>query len=235
MILRYNEAKMRDEIITKLYQLRDVKYRDFHSGLCPGTANIIGVRIPLQRKLAQEIVQEDFRKFLNEVKNEYYEETMIEGFVIAKAKIDLAERLKLLRSYVPKIDNWAVCDSVCATLKWREEDLTKVWNFILQYQNSEAEFELRFMLIMMLDHFLWEEYVEQILAIVNKIQSEQYYVKMAQAWLVAELFIKAREQTEKFLQHNDLLPWVQNKAIQKIRESNRVTAEDKRLVLQWKR
>lgn len=226
---------MREELIERLFELRDVKYRDFHSGLCPGTANIIGVRIPMQRKLAQEIARGDFRKFLAEAQNEYYEETMIEGLVIAKAKLDLAERLELLRGFVPKIDNWAVCDSVCASFKFREEDLPKVWDFILQYQSSTAEFELRLMLIMMLDYFLREEYVEQILAIVNNIKSELYYVKMAQAWLIAELFVKTREQTLKLLKHNNLAPWVQNKAIQKIRESYRVTPDDKQLLLSYRK
>lgn len=226
---------MREELIERLFELRDVKYRDFHSGLCPGTANIIGVRIPMQRKLAQEIARGDFRKFLAEAQNEYYEETMIEGFVIAKAKLDLAERLELLRGFVPKIDNWAVCDSVCASFKFREEDLPKVWDFILQFQSSTTEFELRSMLIMMLDYFLREEYVEQILVIVNNIKSEQYYVRMAQAWLIAELFVKTREQTLKLLKHNNLAPWVQNKAIQKIRESYRVTPDDKQLLLSYKK
>ncbi len=226
---------MREELIERLFELRDVKYRDFHSGLCPGTANIIGVRIPMQRKLAQEIARGDFRKFLAEAQNEYYEETMIEGFVIAKAKLGLAERLELLRGFVPKIDNWAVCDSVCASFKFREEDLPKVWDFILQFQSSTTEFELRSMLIMMLDYFLREEYVEQILVIVNNIKSEQYYVRMAQAWLIAELFVKTREQTLKLLKHNNLAPWVQNKAIQKIRESYRVTPDDKQLLLSYKK
>lgn len=226
---------MREELIERLFELRDVKYRDFHIGLCPGTANIMGVRIPMQRKLAQEIARGDFRKFLAEAQNEYYEETMIEGFVIAKAKLDLAERLELLRGFVPKIDNWAVCDSVCASFKFREEDLPKVWDFILQFQSSTTEFELRSMLIMMLDYFLREEYVEQILVIVNNIKSEQYYVRMAQAWLIAELFVKTREQTLKLLKHNNLAPWVQNKAIQKIRESYRVTPDDKQLLLSYKK
>ncbi len=226
---------MREELIERLFKLRDVKYRDFHSGLCPGIANIIGVRIPMQRKLAQEIARGDFRKFLAEAQNEYYEETMIEGLVIAKAKLDLAERLELLRRFVPKIDNWAVCDSVCASFKFREEDLPKVWDFILQYQSSTAEFELRLMLIMMLDYFLREEYVEQILLIVNGIEDEQYYGKMARAWLIAELFVKAREQTLKLLKHNNLAPWVQNKAIQKIRESYRVTPDDKQLLLSYRK
>lgn len=226
---------MREELIERLFELRDVKYRDFHSGLCPGAANIIGVRVPMQRKLAQEIAGGDFRKFLAEAQNEYYEETMIEGLVIAKAKLDLVERLELLRRFAPKIDNWAVCDSVCASFKFREEDLPKVWDFILQYQSSTVEFELRLMLIMMLDYFLREEYVEQILAIVNNIKSKLYYVKMAQAWLIAELFVKTREQTLKLLKHNNLAPWVQNKAIQKIRESYRVTPDDKQLLLSYRK
>lgn len=91
------------------------------------------------------------------------------------------------------------------------------------------------MLIMMLDYFLREEYVEQILVIVNNIKSEQYYVRMAQAWLIAELFVKTREQTLKLLKHNNLAPWVQNKAIQKIRESYRVTPDDKQLLLSYKK
>ncbi len=88
---------------------------------------------------------------------------------------------------------------------------------------------------MMLDYFLREEYVEQILLIVNGIEDEQYYGKMARAWLIAELFVKAREQTLKLLKHNNLAPWVQNKAIQKIRESYRVTPDDKQLLLNYKK
>lgn len=226
---------MREELIQKLFELQDTTYRDFHSGLCPGTVNIIGVRIPLQRKLAQEITKRDFRIFLAEVQNQYYEETMIEGFVIAKAKLSLTERLELLRHFVPKIDNWAVCDSVCASFRFKPEDLPEVWQFILQYQNSEREFELRFMLIMMLDHFLQPEYTTDVLKIVQSIKSEQYYVKMAQAWLIAECFVKAREQTLTLLKQDVLMTWVQNKAIQKIRESYRVTPEDKQMLLKYKR
>lgn len=226
---------MREELIRKLFELQDTTYRDFHSGLCPGTVNIIGVRIPMLRKIAKELIKQDYRQFLAEMRNEYYEETMIEGFVIATAKISLTERLRLLKDFVPKIDNWAVCDSVCASFKFQQEDLPQVWRLVTRYVSSRKEFELRFMLITMLDHFLQPEYISEVLKIAQSIESGQYYVRMAQAWLIAECFIKAREQTLALLKHNTLTPWVQNKAIQKIRESYRVTPEDKQMLLQYKK
>lgn len=222
--------ELREEIIQKLQENQDLKYRDFHSGLCPGTVNIIGVRIPVQRKVAREIIRGDWRRFLHEAKNEFYEESMIEGLVIATAKMELAERLEWLRKFVPKIDNWAVCDSVCASFKFKPEVLPEIWEFLDEYEDSTREFELRFRLIMMLDNFLTDEYTCKVLDAVRKIKSEAYYVRMAQAWLVAETFAKYREPTLVLLQEKCLPDWVQNKAIQKIRESYRVSAADKELV-----
>lgn len=227
--------KLREEIIQKLQDKQDIKYRDFHSGLCPGTTNIIGVRLPEQRKITREILHGDWRRFLAEVENEFYEETMIEGLVIAMAKISLNERLEYLANFVPKIGNWAVCDSVCASFKFKPEELSEVWKFIEKYRNSQQEFEQRFRLIIMLDYFLTDNYIHAVLQSVSEIKAEAYYVQMAQAWLVAETFARFREPTLALLKSDKLSDWVQNKAIQKIRESYRVSLADKELVKQLKR
>ena len=79
------------------------------------------------------------------------------------------------------------------------------------------------------------EYVERVLQEVAAVRSESYYVKMAQAWLVAEVFIKFRELGLDFLRGDNMLPWTQNKAIQKIRESYRVSDADKELVKSFKK
>lgn len=221
---------LREKIIQRLQEKQDLKYRDFHSGLCPGTVNIIGVRIPEQRKIARELTRDGWREFLNEVQNEFYEETMVEGIIIATAKMNLTERLEWLARFVPKIDNWAVCDSVCASFKLKPAELPEFWRFIEHYRTSQHKFEQRFRLIMMLNYFLTDSYIEKVLQNVNSVKSEAYYVKMAQAWLIAEAFAKFREPTLVFLKHNNLDTWVQNKAIQKIRESYRVSLEDKELV-----
>lgn len=225
----------RNEVIARLKAKQDVKYRDFHSGLCPGTANIIGVRIPEQRRLAAEIAREDFAEFLREVRGEFYEELTVEGLVIATAPIGFRERLELLRGFVPKINNWATCDTVCASLWFRPDEFGEGWRFITSYLRSDREFELRFMFMMMLDHFMKAEYIDGVLAAVSAVRSESYYVKMAQAWLVAEVFIKFREAGLEFLQGDNMLPWTQNKAIQKIRESYRVSDADKELIKSLKK
>lgn len=226
---------MRDEVIKKLISLQDTKYRDFHSKLCPGLENIIGVRTPELRKLAKEIARGDYQKFLAECKNQYYEETLLEGLVIAAAKVTLDERLRLLKRFVPKINNWATCDMMCGSFKFQPNELTKVWDFVLQYETSTREYERRFMIVMMMDYFLVPEYLPKIFAILDKIKTDQYYVNMASAWLIATALAKQRKETLCFLKCNNLDAWVQNKAIQKARESYRVSKEDKELLLTLKK
>lgn len=226
---------MRDEVIKKLNELQDVKYREFHSGLCPGLENIIGVRTPAMRKLAKEIAKGDYRRFLEEVQDEYYEETLLEGLVIALAKIDWDEREGYLRKFVPKINNWATCDLVCSSFRLKGNEVEKMWELLLEYAKSEKEYERRFAIVMAMDHYLTPEYLSTIFRIVNGIKTEQYYVNMAVAWLISVAFVKYREETLEFLKDNNLNAFTQNKAIQKIRESYRISNEDKEMVKKLKR
>jgi len=53
---------------------------------------------------------------------------------------------------------------------------------------------------------------------------------MAKAWLVAELFTKFRNETLDYLQRDQLSVLAHNKAIQKARESLRVSSADKQLL-----
>ena len=49
---------MKEEIKKKIFELSDEKYKEFHSKLCPGTNNIIGVRVPILRNYAKELFNE---------------------------------------------------------------------------------------------------------------------------------------------------------------------------------
>ena len=126
----------------KLFELSDEKYKKFHSGLCPNTDNIIGVRLPKLREIAKEIAKGDWRYFLATSSNDYYEEVMINGLVIAYSKCDVDEKLNYIESFVPKIDNWAICDSFCNSLKFVNKNKEKVWEFIQPYLKSNKEFEI---------------------------------------------------------------------------------------------
>ena len=40
-------VKQREQILEDIKSLADDKYKEFHSGLCPDTNNILGVRVPV--------------------------------------------------------------------------------------------------------------------------------------------------------------------------------------------
>lgn len=219
-----------EELQSRLLDLQDVGYREFHLKTCPQAVHVIGVRIPEQRKLAKEITKGDFWQFLDEIQPHYYEEILVTGIVIATAPMALTERLGYTAWFVPQISNWAVCDTFCASFKPKPQDLPTFWDFILQYRTSRQEYELRFMLVMILDHFILSDYLPQIFALLDEIKSDQYYVEMAKAWLIAELFAKFRDETLDYLQRDQLSVFAHNKAIQKARESRRISEADKQLL-----
>lgn len=219
--------KPKNSIQKKLFDLSDESYKKTQERTCPNTRNIIGVRIPKLRNLAKEIAKEDYKNFLNNNLNEYFEEIMLEGFVIGYAKMELEERLKLVSEFVPKIDNWAVCDCCCSSFKFAEKNREDVWKFIQKYVKSAKEFEIRFAVIMMLDYYLTDEYIDKVFKVFDKIKKDDYYVKMGIAWAVAEGYIKQKEETKRYLEKNKLDKFTYNKAIQKMTESFRISDKEK--------
>lgn len=222
----------------ELQNLADEKYAKFNQKLCPDTnRKMLGIRVPALRKLAQKIAKEDdWKKFLEKANDEYFEEVLLQGLVIAYSKIDIDEKLEYVKWFVPKIDSWAISDTFCPTLKIKPQDLDKVWKFILLYLESNREFDVRFAVIMMLDFYLTEEYVDQVLEKLDQITHEGYYVKMAVAWCVAEIGIKFNDKAMAYLAgSNNLDKFTYNKALQKMRESYRIDKGQKEILKKMKR
>lgn len=219
----------------ELFNLSDENYKKFHSSLCPGTSNIIGIRVPILRNLAKEISKGDFRKFLEENENKYYEETLLEGFVIGYAKMELGERLEYISKFVPKIDNWAICDCTCSTFKFINKNKQEMWKFIQKYLKSNKEFEVRFGVIIMMDYFLTDDYFDDVIKKLDKIKQNDYYVKMAIAWTLQVAYVKNKEKIMNYLNNNNLDKFTYNKAIQKMIESNQISKEEKNCLRKMKR
>lgn len=224
-----------DNIREQLFEKQDLKYKEFHSSLCPNVDKIIGVRVPELRKMAKEIAAQDYAQFLEQAKGEYYEELVLQGLVIGYAKISIEDTFKYLKRFVPKINSWAVCDTTCSNLKITKKHMQEMWEFLEKYINSKNEYEIRFALVMYLNYFLTDEYIDEILQKIDKITSKEYYVQMAIAWLLSFVYIKQKEKTEKYLLQNNLDEFTQNKAIQKICESYRVSNEDKEKMRKYKK
>lgn len=224
-----------EDIRKNLFELQDLKYKEFHSSLCPNVDKIIGVRTPILKEIAKQIAKENYEEFLQNAQDEYYEELVLQGLVIGYAKISIEDTFKYLEKFVPKINSWAVCDITCANLKITKKYMEEMWDFLEKYIKSDKEYEIRFALVMYLDYFLTDEYIDDILRKINKITNKEYYVQMAIAWLVSIAYIKQKEKTEAFLQNNKLDKFTQNKSIQKICESYRVSKENKEKVRKYKK
>ena len=222
--------KVREELIS----LSDEKYRDFHKNLCPGVENILGVRLPILRKISKNLSKDNYLDYLNSKDLKYYEEIMIKGLTIGYIKVDNDTRFNYIKNFIPYIDNWAVCDSFCNNLKFTNKNMNEVWNFLMTYLSSSNEFELRFVIVMILNYFLTEKFIDDVLNIFNNIHHEGYYVKMAVAWAISFAYIHFPEKTLEFLKNNNLDKFTYNKSLQKIIESNRVSKDDKDLMRSMK-
>lgn len=227
-----------NSIKQELQNLIDSEYAKFNQKLCPDTKKkMLGIRVPLLRKLAQKIVKEyNWQEFLKQADDNYFEEVLLQGLVIGYAKIPIDEKLEYIKWFVPKIDSWAISDTFCPTLKIKPQDLPKVWEFIQSYLNASQEFYVRFAIIMMLDYYITDEYVDNVIEKLDKISHEGYYVKMAVAWTVCEIGIKFNEKAMKYLKgENHLDKFTFNKALQKMRESYRIDPKQKEILKQMKR
>lgn len=202
-------------------------YQQFSAALLPNVDNLLGVRLPLLRKLAQKIAKEDWRSYLKSAEACYFEETMLQGMVLGYAKADAEELLFYVGDFVPRIDNWSVCDSFCSGLKFTKNHKELVWNFLQPYLVSTKEYEIRFGVVMLLSFFIEEEYIDPVLLRLNALQHEGYYAKMAVAWALSLCYVNFPETTWGYLQSSQLDTFTYNKALQKITESYRVDAESK--------
>ena len=226
-----------EEIRKKLHEKANTEYRDFNSKLCKDTnKKILGLKVPELRSIGKEIAKDtDAINIIDLLDMEVFEETMLKGLIIAYLKMDIKEKIPLIKAFIHNMDSWALTDTFCPTLKIKEKDLEFIWNFILPYTKSEKEFEVRFAIIMMLDYFVIDGYIEKILKQIDTIKHDGYYVKMGIAWLLAEIGIKYKKEAMIYFKNNNLDKFTYNKALQKMIESYRVSKEEKEYLRSIKR
>ena len=225
-----------DEILDFLIKNADKKYLEFSSSLVPSDIEMLGVRLPILRDFAKKIAKGDnVLLYLQNAKNDYFEEIMLQGLVIGYLKADIDTIISCCKEFVPKISNWSICDSFCNSLKISKKYPDEMWEYITSYKNSHSEYELRFLLVMCISHFITDNYLDKIFNIVENIKSNDYYVEMAISWLLAECYIKHKHETTKYLETSSISKFAYNKALQKIIESYRVSDTDKEYIKKLKK
>jgi len=223
-------------VIAALQSASEPEYAAFQRKLCPDTARpILGVRLPQLRKLSKDLARGGWRTFLAQARRETYEETMVEGLVIAYAAAELEEKLGRLKPLLYGLDSWALTDSIAPTFRFRPQELPRVWDFAQDCLAATPTYVRRFGLILMLDYFLIPEYLPKVAQTVEDLHDDRYYVQMAAAWLLAELAVHDYDRALQTLSSGRLDLFTQNKTIQKMRESYRFTPAQKNALIAYKR
>ncbi len=229
------DANLNSLIRAGLMAEADAAYADFSAGLLPGTKNILGVRLPVLRRMAKQIAKGNWQDYLPSASDSSFEEIMLQGLVIGYADSPPDIICSALSSFVSKIDNWSVCDSTASGLKIARRYPLEFRVFVEQCLFSGKEFQARFGIVIMLNHYLTPAFIDQVLASLVTVPAPGYYCKMAMAWAVSCCYLKFPEKTETYLGSCHLDDWTFNKSIQKIRELSGISAADKERMIAWKR
>ncbi|MBQ9767540.1 MAG: DNA alkylation repair protein [Lachnospiraceae bacterium] len=219
------------ELEPRLRALASHHQANFSSSLTPNCKPMLGVRLPELRKIAKEIAKEDYRRFLEECPDTYFEYETLQAYVLGYAKDDIEVLLSYADRLIPKIQDWSVNDSFCQSFSVARKHRERVFEWLLGYAKQEEEFPQRVVAVLLMSHFLVPEYIDRVFAVMDTLQYDGYYTKMGVAWCVATAYAKFPKETAKYLEENKLQDWTYNKAIQKMCESYRVGEADK---VYWK-
>lgn len=163
-----------------------------------------------------------------------YEETLLRGLVIGGLNLPWEGKRPWWRTSFPALTT-GVCDTFCNSLKPRSpEDLQEMWAFFRPLYASGQEYFARTACVVQLSHFVDQEHVEEGLALLQQVGHPGYYAKMAVAWALSVWYVKFPQAVEELLAQQTLDPWVQNKSIQKVRESRRVGRAEKDALLAYR-
>ena len=211
----------------RLFAMQDKQYAAFQAKLTPGVPmeSFIGIRVPVLRKFAKEFTKEtECKEFLQQLPHEYYDENMLHGLLISEVK-DYEECIRLTDTFLPFVDNWAVCDIMSPKVfaKHKKELLAK----IKTWSKSSHVYTCRFGIEALMSHYLDKDFKAEYLEIPASVRSEKYYVKMMVAWFFATALAKQWDQAIPYIEQKRLAPWTHNKTIQKAIESYRITPEQK--------
>ena len=212
----------------RLIKSKDDKYKIFQAKLVPNISSdtILGIRTPEIRKISKEVFESDYRDtFLNELPHKYYEENLIQFFVISMIK-DFDTCIIEVEKFLPYVDCWPVSDQ--ATPKSFKKHHDKLLPYIKKWIKSKHIYTARFGIRMLMNEYLGEDFKKEYLDLVASIKGDDYYLKMMVAWYFATALAKRYDETIPYFEKHILSDWVHKKAIQKAIESYRVTEEHKK-------
>lgn len=212
------------EIKQRLFELQDVKFREFHSRLIPNIdpATVIGVRTPELRRLAKEISEDE--GFLRVLPHEYYEENQLHALIITGMK-DFGGCIARLDEFLPYADNWATTDIM--TVKLFKKHTAELLPHIRRWLDSGRTYTVRYAVGCLMNFFLDGEFRPEYPEMVSGVDCGEYYVSMMVAWYFATALAKQYDAVIPYIEGRRLDTATHRRTIQKAVESFRITDEQK--------
>jgi hypothetical protein len=84
-------------------------------------------------------------------------------------------------------------------------------------------------------YYLDEYFSVEFHEAVSKIRSDEYYIRMMQAWYFATALAKRWDSIVPYIEEQGLDAWVHNKTLQKAIESYRITEAQKKYLKGFRR
>lgn len=218
-----------EKIKKALEEKSEEKYREFSLRLINGSSlPLLGIRLPNLRRLAAEIHKNgEAEDFLENCDFSSIEMSLLYSYVLGKMKGDINYLWSYFNRAAGYVDNWCTCDILCQSFKQCEKFRDEVFKHLLSYIASGETYYMRIAAVMLMSHYLTDEYIDRVLETLNNAENDGYYYKMGAAWCLATAVAKYPKKTLEFLKVCRLDDFTFNKAIQKSVESHRISEETK--------
>lgn len=221
----------REELQSTLCAMAEDGYRAFSARLLPPGTDLLGVRLPKLRALAKTIIKQNEHEavlsMLFDAEDACFEERILQAFLIAFSPCTLEERLYRTEQFIPLIENWSVCDSFCAAFPVSKKHEDEIFSFVCTFASSFEEFARRFAAVMLLDHFVSEQWLSKTLSVLAGISTDGYYARMAVAWALSVCCVHDFSNTRKILFSGAFDFETMRLAVQKCADSKRLSPEQK--------
>ncbi len=203
------------DILQELNGMADNGYAVFHSKIANTKKRILGVRMPLLRKLAKTIHYNDVANASVDI----YENVMLQG--LAMAKLPYEKIKELIPIIVKNFDSWAFVDCVVPSCKSIKSNVDVAIDELFDICNTTEFFKRFYIGFVMVFCPQNKRAMNKIL----KLKTGEYYVDMAIAWYISVLFTLDFEQGLKYMENFSTT--IKKMSVRKGLDSFRLTKEQK--------
>lgn len=189
----------------------------------------LAIKVPVLREIAKQIALGNFNSFLSCKKLDYIEYDILQAILIGKMQT-YKQQQKATINLLKNVDSWVCTDTL--KLATNTKNFKDVIDFSKELYAQNYTFLRRFAFVQLLKFAKNEEFLEEIYQLILSANAEkEYYVNMAQAWLICELMIYYPKNTLKFIKNykkiykNDNNLFIIKKSISKCKDSFRISDE----------